>query len=86
MAYPCMIYDNPRQLYLPTYPAAEQKQLWTLLTSLQHGERLTCLEAAERHGIWALSQRVGQLKKLNWPVQSEWHKTATGAKIKRYFL
>ena len=68
------------------YPAPTQLQLWALLTALQHGEHFTFLDAVERLGICALSQRCGDLRKLGWPIVSRWDTTVNGARIKVYSL
>lgn len=68
------------------WPKDGQRQLWDLLTAFHHGERLTFFDAAERYGCRAISQRCGDLRKLGWPIKSEWVTTPNGAKIKRYFL
>jgi hypothetical protein len=47
---------------------------------------LTVAEALSQYGVYALSQRVGELKKAGWPIESEWYATAGGAKVKRYFV
>ena len=44
----------------------------------------TSLEAAERLGVWALSQRCGELRRMGKKVVSKWIKTATGKRIKAY--
>lgn len=62
------------------------KQCGVLLRAFQRGERLTVAEALSRYGVYALSQRVGELRKAGWPVESEWYATAGGAKVKRYFF
>ena len=70
----------------PRYPLASQRQLWTLLEALRRGERLTFLDAVDSYQIAALSQRCGELRKLNWPIQSKFVKTFEGAIIKEYWL
>ena len=61
-------------------------QCGELLRAFQRGERLTVAEALSQYGVYALSQRVGELKKAGWPIESEWYATAGGAKVKRYFV
>lgn len=69
----------------PGFPRASQKQLWALLEVLHH-ERLTFLDAVDRLGIAALSQRCGELRGLGWPVKDAWRRTVSGATIKEYWL
>lgn len=61
-------------------------QCGDLLRAFQRGERLTVAEALTRYQVYALSQRVGELRRQGWPVESEWYATAGGAKVKRYFF
>ena len=46
-------------------------QCGTLLRAFQRGETLTVAEALSRYGVYALSQRVGELKGFGWPIVSE---------------
>lgn len=64
------------------------RQQTLLLNALKAGRRLTFLEAASDPaiGVAALSQRVGELRRMGYPIEDEWVATPTGAKIKRYFL
>lgn len=73
----------PRQ---PRYPKSSQTQLWALLTALQAGKSFTFLDSVHELGIAALSQRVGDLRKLGWPIRDKWEETKNGATIKRYSL
>lgn len=61
-------------------------QLWDLLNALLEGKRFTVVSAIDTLGIYALSQRCGDLKRLRWPVRDEWFETSHGARVKRYFL
>lgn len=61
-------------------------QCHTLLLAMQRGERLTVAEALSAYGCFALSQRCGELRRMGWPVLSEWFKTPGGANVKRYFM
>lgn len=64
-------------------PKANQRQLCTLLEALERGERLTVGEALNRYGCYALSQRMGELRAMGWPIRDQWH--PSGA-CKVYFL
>jgi hypothetical protein len=61
-------------------------QCYTLLAAMKNGERLTVAKALSQYGCYALSQRVGELKKLGWPILSRTVTTAGGARIKEYWL
>ena len=71
---------------LPVYPRASQQQLWTLLESFRRGDRHTVLSAIEQLGIYALSQRTGELKALGWPIKSKMIKTPSGKHVAEYSL
>lgn len=40
-----------------------------LLRAFYDGERLTVAKALNKYGVYALSQRVGELKRLGWPIK-----------------
>ncbi len=61
-----------------------QKEL--LLDYLLQGHRPTVNEALQELGIYALSQRVGDLIRAGIPVQSQFITTPTGKRIKQYWL
>ena len=61
-------------------------QCGALLRAFERGERLTVAEALTRYGVYALSQRCGELVRQGWPVESEWFVAESGAKVKRYFM
>lgn len=60
-------------------------QLDTLLAAFQRGERLTVAIALERYGIYALSQRVGELKRAGIEVQSRMLTLPSGKKVSEYW-
>lgn len=64
----------------------EGKQHYRLLVAFQRGESLTVGEALAKYHVYALSQRVGELKKMGWPIKSEIVKTNGGARVSRYWL
>ncbi len=70
----------------PRYPLSSQKQLWTLLEALRRGERLTVLVALQQYQCYALSQRIGELKVLGWPIRSEMVSVASGKKVAEYWI
>jgi hypothetical protein len=55
-------------------------QHYELLTAMQSGERLTVKKALTEHGVYALSQRIGELRKMGWPIKSRTIETAGGAR------
>ena len=57
------LFPNPVE---PTAP-----QLRDLLAYLRAGNTITMKEALLKLGIGALSQRVGDLKDLHWPIKSK---------------
>ena len=61
-------------------------QCYELLRAFQRGERLTVKTALDQYGVYALSQRVGDLKRLGWPVESASRKTEGGATVSVYFM
>ena len=73
------------QLDLPiVQPPAAGTQCYELLAALQRGERLTVAEALTRYGIYALSQRAGELRRAGWPVVSEMVKVESGKRVAQY--
>ena len=50
---------------------SEDSQCGVLLRAMKRGERLTVASALSQYGCYAISQRVGELKKMGWPVQSQ---------------
>ena len=71
------------QLDLLKIPDAST-QNYKLLRAFERGELLTVAEALTKYGIYALSQRVGELKRMGWPISSEPFETASGARVARY--
>ena len=66
-----------------TVPAAET-QLGTLLRALQRGQRLTVAQAMTEYGCYALSQRMGDLKRMGWPVLTSTITTNSGKRVAEY--
>lgn len=60
-------------------------QLELLAEALDRGERLTMLTAINQYGIGALSQRIGDLKRSGYPVDSRTITTPTGKHVSEYF-
>lgn len=62
-------------------------QCYELLMAMREGKRLTVARALAEHACYALSQRVGELKrKYGWPVLDRFVETAGGAIVKEYWL
>jgi hypothetical protein len=61
-------------------------QLQILADALDRGERLTVAVALEKYGVYALSQRMGELaRKWKYPVDSRTVETPTGKRVSEYF-
>jgi hypothetical protein len=79
------ILSIPTQPRKKPAPDRTRKQLDKLDAYFRAGGSLTVTEAITAFGCYALSQRVGQLRReLGKPVVSTWEETPTGAKVKRY--
>ncbi len=61
-------------------------QNYDLLMAMQAGERLTVAKALTEHGVYALSQRVGELKRMGWPIQSKALKVGPKTYVAEYWL
>lgn len=62
-------------------------QCYEILMFLQSGGRLTVAKALTELGVYALSQRVGDLKRrYGWPVQSVNKKVGVNVWVSEYFL
>lgn len=75
------------QLVLQYEPTYKQPHVGTqareLLMAFYRGERLTVGEALNKYHVYALSQRVGELRKLGWPIKDE---RVPGKSYKRYWI
>ena len=61
-------------------------QLQMLADAFDRGESLTVATALSSYGIYALSQRCGELeRKWGYPVDSRFIDTPTGKRVKEYF-
>lgn len=61
-------------------------QAYNLLRAFKRGERLTVKTALDQYGVYALSQRVGELKRMGWPIESVPLKTEGGARVACYWM
>ena len=57
-----------------------------ILAHLEAGGSLTVAEALQSMGVYALSQRIGELKRRGVPIKAERVETAGGATVARYTL
>lgn len=57
-----------------------------ILRYLAMGYSLTPLEALEKFQCFALSQRIGELKKRGWPISSRMVTLKSGKKVACYDL
>jgi len=74
------------ELIAPCRMPKADTQHYTLLMAFKRGESLTVGVALEKYRVYALSQRVGDLKRMGWPILSETVQTAGGARISRYWM
>lgn len=61
-------------------------QGYTLLRALFDGEKLTVAAALEKYGVYALSQRMGELSRTGWPIQKQDVIVGSGKRVKQYWL
>jgi hypothetical protein len=62
-------------------------QCYEILMYLKNGGRLTVGKALLELGVYALSQRVGELKrKYGWPIQAVNKKVGSHVWVAEYFL
>jgi hypothetical protein len=61
-------------------------QCYEILMALKNGKRLTVAIAITEHGVYALSQRIGELKRMGWPIQSRMVTTSGGARVAEYWM
>lgn len=60
------------------------RQVDILMDAFDRGEELTVLEAISRYGIYALSQRCGELHREGYPVESEMIDLPNGKRVALY--
>lgn len=61
-------------------------QLYEILMYLKNGGRLTVAKALQELDVFALSQRVGDLKRMGWPIHSEMVEVRSGKRVAEYWL
>lgn len=57
-----------------------------ILAHLRGGRPLTVGDALTKYGIYALSQRIGDLKREGYPITSEMVKLPNGKRVAQYRL
>ena len=57
-----------------------------LLAAMKRGEQLTVAEALDRYGVYALSQRCGELIRQGHPINVETIKVQSGKRVARYSM
>lgn len=64
-----------------------ESQCYQILLYLQRGGRLTVAKALDELGVYALSQRCGDLRrKYGWPVRSETKQVGPKTYVSEYWL
>ena len=76
----------PSDLIVPVKTPLPGTQHYALLMAMKLGVRLTVAKALNEYGVYALSQRVGELKKMGWPILSRTIEANGGARISEYWL
>ncbi len=74
------------QTELAVQVPARGTQGYEILTYLQSGKTLTVAKALTELGVYALSQRIGELKRGGWPILSRTIETAGGARVSEYWM
>ena len=59
-------------------------QITQIMNHLLAGGSLTPLESLNLYGVMALSQRIGQLKKMGYPIKRELISTPSHKHVARY--
>ena len=62
----------------------EVTQKAQILAYLKSGRSITVLDALQRFGCYALSQRIGELRRAGHPISSRMIRTTTGKDIAQY--
>lgn len=63
----------------------KRTQLEILQEAFDRGERLTVLTAIANYGIYALSQRCGELAREGYPIDSKTIALPSGKHVSEYF-
>ena len=57
-----------------------------LLEAMKRGESLTVADALSRYGVYALSQRCGELIKQGHPIRVEMITVSSGKRVAKYSI
>lgn len=57
-----------------------------LLDAFQRKEYLTVADSLTKYGIYALSQRCGELRRMGWPINSHMKTLPNGKRIAVYSM
>ena len=57
-----------------------------LLEAFQRREYLTVVDALTKYGVYALSQRAGELRRMGWPINSTMRTLPNGKRIAVYSM
>jgi hypothetical protein len=60
-------------------------QSQSILEHLQNGGTLTVAQALNQFGVYALSQRVGELRRKGYAIKDQWVEQ-NGKRFKRYLM
>lgn len=61
-------------------------QCHEILKALKRGEYLSVGDALTKYGVYALSQRCGELRRMGWPINSQMKTLPNGKRIAVYSL
>jgi hypothetical protein len=61
-------------------------QAYEILKYLQSGRTLTVAKAMSELGVYALSQRCGELRRMGWPIKSRPVEIHPGTRVSEYSL
>ena len=59
-------------------------QKGVLLNALQNGEKLTTFDALMNYNVMALSQRMTELQRAGYPIESKMIDTHSGKRVAQY--
>jgi hypothetical protein len=87
-AFYSMFGDHPWLTPTTTHPEPETgaNQRDILLQALRNGERLTVMSAMNDYGVYALSQRIGDIIRAGHKVEKGWYETVTGKRVRMYWM
>ena len=68
------------------HPDEARNQREVLIRAFRNGERLTVLSAMKQYGVYALSQRVGDIIKSGVDVKKDWLDLPNKKRVRVYFM